>query len=77
MAAGLVAMRGRAVQMLMEQSKQGAVAMAEVERANVELGEAKIRLLDRQRSISTAAGSESLSAWNRELINRQRVGSRC
>jgi hypothetical protein len=63
----LVRIREKTVQYTQEQVKQGIIATADADKAESELSEARIRLLDRQRGVMQSAGTDTLSVWNREL----------
>lgn len=65
----VIVARERTVARMSEMVKQAVVANEEVERANADLAEAKIRLLDRMHGVTATTGGDALSAWNRELIN--------
>ncbi|HLX61000.1 MAG TPA: hypothetical protein VKX17_06930 [Planctomycetota bacterium] len=64
----IVDARARALERLNELAKAAAVSATELGQAKADLSEARIRLLDRQRDLS-GVGGDSLTAWNRELLN--------
>ena len=64
----LVKLRDAALTRVKEMNGKGQASVAEVNDAMAALSEAKVRLLERQRDLSAAAGGDALVAWNRELL---------
>src|SRR5204862_366304 len=64
----VVRYRTKAVERIKALVENRVVSNEEVDKANADLAEARIRLLDRQRNVS-AGGGEALAAWNKELVN--------